>query len=163
MNILVAFYSRTGRTKAVAEEMARVFESKKHSVKLHSITPAQILKAQDYCKNGKGIELVKPVLDLSGFDLILLGTPVWGFCPSPILLSYLRQLKMVRGKPFAIFSTCTVLPGTTVKRISNILATKNARVLDSINVKSIFEFDKAKLLQARQFAEKLASASLAVL
>jgi flavodoxin len=157
MRVLVSFYSKTGRTRRVAEEIARAMESKDHEVLLRPITPKEVLKASRYARDGKKIELVEPLLDMKVFDIVFVGTPVWGFCPSPIVLSYLRQLRNIKGKRFALFSTCTVLPGTTIKRMANILATKNARILDSLTIKSVFDLDEERLIAARRFAEKIAS------
>jgi len=157
MRVLVSFYSKTGRTRRVAEEIAKALELKNHDVLLHSITPRQVLKAHSYSRDGKGIGLVEPLLNIKDFDLVFVGTPVWSFCPSPMVLSYLRQLKNIREKRFVLFSTCTALPGTTIKRMANILATKNAKVLDSLTIRGVFEFNEEKLLLAKKFAEKIAS------
>jgi flavodoxin len=157
MRVLVAFYSKTGRTRMVAEEIAKTLEAKKHEVVLHAISPKQVMKAYRYSKEGKGIALIEPLLDLRPFDLVFVGTPVWNFCPSPIVLSYLRQLGNLRGKRFALFSTCTGLPGTTIKRMANVLATKNAKIVDSLTIRSVFELDGEKLLPAKRFAEKISS------
>ena len=153
MRVLVSFYSKTGRTKRVAEELAKEF-GEKHEVVVHEITPEQELKAARYPKNGKDIELVKPLLELGKFDLVLIGTPVWGFCPSPIVISYIRKLTGVKGKNFALFSTCTALPGTTIKRMSNILAMKNAQIVDSLTLKGLFELDCEQMALAKKFAKK---------
>ena len=155
MRILVSFYSKTGRTKGIAEELAQALKANNHEVVLHPITPKEDLKAREYDKNGKKIVLVNPLTNLKEFDVVLVGTPVWSFCPSPIVLSYLRQLRAVKGKRFGLFATCTVLPGTTIKRMVSILATKNGKVYDSLILNSVFDFDREKLALARKFAEKL--------
>ena len=153
MKVLISFYSKTGRTQSIAEEIAKKIGAD-HEVRMHQIKPLQVLKAHSYNKDGKGIELVEPVTNIKEFDIVFVGTPVWNFCPSPVVISYIRQLRATRGKPFALFSTCTALPGTTIKRMSNILATKNARLIDSISLRSIFDFDREKIELARQFAKK---------
>lgn len=154
MRILVSFYSKTGRTKRVAEELVKDF-GEGHEIVVHEIIPEQNLKAAKYPKNGKDIGLVKPVLDVGKFDLVLIGTPVWGFCPSPIVIAYIRQLKEVGGKNFALFSTCTALPGTTIKRMSNILAMKNAQIVDSLTLRGIFKLDSEQMALAKKFANKI--------
>ncbi len=153
LKIFVAFYSKSGTTKRVAEEIAGVLTKKKHAVKLHEIVPVENLKAARYPKDGKGIRLAEPILELASFDFVFVGTPVWGFCPASPTLTFLRQLKGVKGKPFALFSTCTGLPGTTIKRMANILATKGAKIGESLTVKSIFELDRDAVNSIRKFAE----------
>lgn len=154
MNILIAFYSKTGRTEQVALALQRFF-AKEHKVTLFKVKPVDELKASMYKKSEKDLPLADPLLDVQAFDLVLIGTPVWGFCPSPIIVSYLRKLQNVKGKRFALFATCTVLPGTTIKRMGNIIATAGATVVDSLTIKSIFELDSEKLRPAEKFAQKL--------
>ena len=160
MRVLVTYYSKTGSTEKLAEALERKFREDGHSVKSVKIIPMQDLKAYQYKKNGKDLGLKDAVLDLKNFDLVVVGTPVWSYCPTPIIVSYLRNAKNVQGKKFALFATCTALPGTTMKRMSNILTTRGAKVVDSITVRSIFELDSKKLGPAKDFAEKLGKSLL---
>ena len=69
---------------------------------------------------------IKPYeVDINAWDLIILGTPVWGSGPSPVMRSFLDQTK-ISGKKIALFCThagsmgnCNdqleaMLPGNTV-------------------------------------------------
>ena len=156
MRVLIAFYSKTGRTEKVAEEMAKALSKARHKAVLSKIVPLHKMRAAKYSKSGK-VALDNPPLKLREFDLVFVGTPVWNFCPSPIVSSYLRQLKNQPGKRFALFSTCTGLPGTTNKRMANILAMEKASVLGSITINSIFDLDEALLARAREFAVNAAN------
>ena len=155
MNVLIAYYSKTGSTEKVAVTLQQQLEQKGHRVKLARIFPREELKAYQYKKNGKELQLKQTVLNVSKFDLVVVGTPVWSFCPTPIVLSYVRKLQNTKGKRFALFATCTALPGTTIQRMSSILTTKGAKVLNSLTIRSVFELDDLKLGEARQFAESL--------
>jgi len=154
MKILVAFYSKTGTTKQVAETIFQELEKKGHSLSIHEIVPSKEMKAHEYLKNEKKISLKNPLLDLKKFDLIFLGSPVWNFKPSPIVTTFARQAKHVKGKKFAVFITCSALPGTAIARLSNILYTKSADVVESISINSIFKLDEFKLSKAKKFAEE---------
>ena len=155
MRILVTYYSKTGTTEKVAMAMEKTLSEKGHKVELARISPKEELKAYQYKKNGKELELKSPLESLKKFDLVIVGTPVWSYCPTPIILSYLRNAKGLEGNKFALFATCTALPGTTIKRMGNILATRGAMVVDSLTIRSIFELDEKKLEPARQFAANL--------
>lgn len=157
MKVLIAFYSKTGRTKKVAEEIATAVKSDGHEAVLREIIPRQNLKASKYPKREKGVRLVEPPIELEGFDLVFVGTPVWNFCPTPIITTYLRALVIKKSKKFALFSTCTALPGTTTKRMTNILATRKGEVVGTINLNSFFEIDELVLKRARDFAIKTVS------
>ena len=157
MKVLVAFYSKTGRTKKVAEEIAGAIISKGHEAVLHEIIPCQNIKATKYPKNEKEVMLVNPVVKVEEFDLVFVGTPVWNFCPTPMVTTYLRELVIKKRKKFALFSTCTALPGTTTKRMTNILATRKGEVVGTVNLNSFFEIDETVLKRARDFAIKTVS------
>lgn len=155
MDVAIAFYSKTGSTERAAIAIKARLEKSGHSVSFLRLLPEKELKAYQYGKDGKDLKLKKPLPDLKDFDLVLVGTPVWSFCPSPIVLSYLRSLKNMTGKDFALFATCTALPGSTIQRMGSILTTKGARVLGSLTIKSIFPLDDKKLAEAARFAETL--------
>ena len=155
MNVLIVYYSKTGSTEKVALTLQETLLEKGFKVRLSKILPKKELKAYQYKKNGKELGLKIPVSDIHTFDLVVVGTPVWSFCPTPIILSYLRSLEEVKGKKFALFATCTALPGTTIQRMGNILTTKGAKVLDSVTIRSVFALDKKKLAEAKSFASKI--------
>ena len=155
MKILIVYYSKTGSTEKVAETLKQEFEKNGHEIELAKISPVHELKAYQYKKNGKELALKKVITDVKKFDLILIGTPVWNFCPTPMTLAYLRNLSNIKNKKFALFTTCTALPGTTIQRMGSILSTKGGKVIASITVRSIFPLDKKKLEAAKEFAKSL--------
>ena len=155
MNVAIAFHSKTGSTEKAALAIRDQLERNGHAVTFLRLVPEKELKAYQYRKNGKELELKDPVLDVKKFDLVIVGTPIWSFCPTPIVLSYLRGLKNTSGKKFALFATCTALPGTSIQRMGSILTTKGARVLTSLTIKSIFPLDEKKLSEAKHFADVL--------
>ena len=159
MKVLIAFYSKTGSTEKVAETLKAQLEEKGHWAELEKIVPMHELKAYQYKKKGKGIALKKPVLDAKKFDLVVIGTPVWSFCPTPIVLSYIRSLLNANGKKFALYATCTALPGTTIQRMGSILSTKGGNVIASLTIRSLFPLDETKLCEAKEFANQLDSLS----
>jgi flavodoxin len=153
MKILVAYYTKTGSTEKVALALKKGLE-KTHNVTLSRITPFQNLKAYQYKKDGRNLKLEEAEKDLSAYDLIFLGTPVWNFSPTPIVLSYIRGLKKAKGKKFALFSTCTALPGTTMQKMGSILSTQGVKVVGTLTVRSVFEISGQKLSEAEKFAEE---------
>jgi len=155
MKILIAYYSKTGSTEKVADVLKQEFEKNRHNVEIAKIIPVHELKAYQYKKNGKELALKTPATNVKKFDLILIGTPVWNFCPTPIVLAYLRNLLNVKNKNFALFATCTALPGTTIQRMGSILSTKGGKITASITIRSIFPLDEKKLETAKEFAKQL--------
>jgi flavodoxin len=159
MRVLITYYSKTGNTKIVAETIKEYVKKAGHEVELYELIPKEKLRAYEYKKLEK-VELEHAKIDVKPYKLIFIGTPVWNFSPTPIVAHYLREAKNVNNKRFALFATCIALPGTTIKRLSNILATRNARVVNSIVVRSMFKLERKRLKFLKRFVEEtLAKAS----
>lgn len=153
MNILIAFYDKEGEVSKVSEALKQVFEIEEHSVTLEEIKPKQLLKEPEYSKL-ESVQLLNKNLDVSKYDLIVIGTPVWSFFPSPVITSYLKQLKNSKNKNFALFIVC-VLPGNAIKKMSNILTTQGANVVSTLTLQSIFKLNEKKLESVKNFAYEI--------
>jgi len=158
MKVLVAFQGDSGSNTKVAEQLKKSLEARDCKVELQPVLPKKKKKwfhhIKDFRKNKK-IALKKAIIDVKKFDLVIVGTSVWTYKPTPVITTYLRSLEHTRGKKFVLFATCVGVPGTTIKRMSNILSTKAAKVQDNFVIRSIFTLDKKKLTQVKEFAESL--------
>ena len=68
------------------------------------------------CKIARGEEktTISPAsVDVSGYDLMVFGSPVWAFKPSPVIHAAIDSLKGCMGKPALAFSTLGGRPGQT--------------------------------------------------
>jgi len=63
-------------------------------------------------------------IDLSGSDLVVIGTPVWGGKPVPAIRKALAAITGCRGKKAVIFATCGEKPGTTLQIMEKDLTAK---------------------------------------
>jgi hypothetical protein len=52
-------------------------------------------------------------VDISGFDLVVFGSPVWAFKPTMVIHAAINGLKGCMGKPAVAFSTHGGGPGQT--------------------------------------------------
>lgn len=158
MRVLIAFQGDSKSNSKVAETIKQTLEKKDWEIKMQPVLPKKHMKWFHYIKEfrkKKKIELKNAITDVKEFDLVVVGTPVWTYKPTPVITTYLRSLQNTKNKKFVLFATCVGFPGTTIKRMSNILTTKAAKVLDSFVVRSIFELDEKKLSIVREFAENL--------
>jgi flavodoxin len=109
--ILVAYYSRTGNTKKVAQEISRLLKADIDEIKDKKSRLGIInwLKAgRDAMKeNITEIDFSK---NPEKYDLVVIGTPVWGWKMVPAVRTYLINNKV---KKIAFFSTSG---GTNVAR-----------------------------------------------
>ena len=78
-------------------------------------------------------------IDLSGSDLVVIGTPVWGGKPVPAIRKALAVLRGCKGKKAVIFATCGEKPGTTLQVLEKDLAAKGMTIAGqfSLNKKEI--------------------------
>ncbi len=109
MKIAVIYYSRTGKTKKIAEELALVFGAR----------VARVLEKKDrggikgYVGAGKDAILKKEVeieplpLNPQEYKLIFIGTPVWAGGITPAIRTYLKRTK-IRNKKIGLFCTTHV-------------------------------------------------------
>lgn len=93
MKTLVAYYSKSGNTKKVAEEIAKELKSDIDEIKdLKKLGPLGIMIA---CRNSMKQKKSKIVFskDPKEYDLIVLGGPVWAWNLLPQLRAYLDENK----------------------------------------------------------------------
>jgi flavodoxin len=108
MRSIVVYYSYSGNTKEVAKSLAGVLSAKGEAdiIELQGLDESGSFFSQ--CKRafrkvrGK-IQEVR--CDLSGYDLICIGTPVWAFGPAPSVNTYLDKCSGLEAKEVLLFST----------------------------------------------------------
>ena len=103
---LVVFYSRSGNTKFVAEQIARKFEAELEEIlekKGRQGMIGYILAGRDATLNRKS-EVHDFKKNPAEFDLIFIGTPVWAYNVTPAIRSYLTQYNL-EGKRVVLFAT----------------------------------------------------------
>jgi len=109
--VLVAYYSKGGNTRTIAEKLSKSFDADLDEIKWGST------------EKSPRAEFVK---DPSGYDLVIVGTPVNGFTVSKPVAEY---LKMNRGKfrEIATYATYSLWPAGTLNKM-NELASKQSMV-----------------------------------
>jgi len=104
MNGLVVYYSRTGKTKSVAEKIA--FELKAEIEEVVDLKNRDgwfgFLKAGFDATLGRETEIGEMRKSPRDFDLIVVGTPVWNSRPSSAIRTYLKRNDLSEKK-VAIF------------------------------------------------------------
>ncbi len=154
MDGLVVYYSRTGNTKKIAKVIADKMD----------FETEQIIDKKDrsgfsgYMKGGwdawreKRTQIEKEKeQDLSSYDIIVIGTPVWAAKPTPAVNTFLDK-KKEEIKKTAFFCTCGGSGyKSTLKQLEKISAKKPAATL-AIKEKEIE--NEAYKKEVEKFAEK---------
>ncbi|MFH1235259.1 MAG: hypothetical protein V1493_06620 [Candidatus Diapherotrites archaeon] len=163
MRVLIAFQAESRSNAKVAGTLRQEFEKIGWQAEMHPVLAKKTMKWFHHVKEfrkKKKIELKEGQMDAKKFDLVVVGTPVWTYKPTPLMTTFLREMENTKGKNFALFVTCVGFPGTTIKTMSGILNTGSAKVVDSLVLRSIFELDEKKLALAKEFAKNLSVAAL---
>ena len=92
MKTLLLYYSLTGKTEKVVENLRRF--SPVEAVCLHEVRPYSILGAYTFgclrAKRGTGSSLLPVSEDLTAYRTIVLSGPIWAGNPAPALSGFLR-------------------------------------------------------------------------
>lgn len=109
--VLVLYYSQTGATKSLAEEIQKQMNADIEEI--FAVNPyngdfnATIARCQEEMANGTlpQIELIKSVID--NYDVVFLGYPIWFGKAAPPILSFVNSydLSKVKVIPFCTFGS----------------------------------------------------------
>lgn len=138
MRNLIVFYSYTGNTELVAKTLAESLKA--DVIKIEDITrpseDAAYTSGKVAATQGKSWP-VKPFnKDLSGYDRIFVGSPVWFGMPTPELNAFIEQVDF-NGKQVVVFVT---LGGgnqdRAIKAMTEKITAKGGKVVSSFFVRT---------------------------
>lgn len=140
MKTLIIYYSYSGTTDKVANIYAGILR-KKGDVSIQRLKPKQeVTSFVGQCRAAfakKRVELQDGVTyDVKGYDLLLIGSPVWAFAPTPAINTYLDKLSGMEGKRVVMLLTSGSGAGVKkcFKNIRTVLESKGAAKIDEINI-----------------------------
>ena len=136
--VLVVYYSLTGHTKDIAEQIAAktgadIFEIK--TVETYS-SPSVYMKSKQELTSKNYPELQGNLPNVADYDTIFVGGPVWWYTMAPALYSYLQATDF-NGAHVVPFSTQGSNFGSFYKDFAQMA--KNAQILPSENFNNIDE------------------------
>jgi flavodoxin len=115
--VLIATYSWSGRTAQVAQELAQLVDNA-DTYKI-DVAPntfdSDMFKtdaiATDQIKNNRYPALTTPVPDVSQYDLILVGSPVWHGAPATPVHTFLDKIQGFSGKVAPFYTDAGTVNG----------------------------------------------------
>ena len=108
MKIAIMYYSFTGITRKIAEELRDACEGEiieiqpKKRYSMLSVMTRGILRARRLDED----DISPDPLDVSAYDLLVIGTPVWGRKPTPVINGAIASLVGAEGKKAVVYVTC---------------------------------------------------------
>jgi flavodoxin len=107
MSVCIVYHSETGNTKKVAEAAAKATGATLIPVRdlagYNKIT--MYLLGIPRARAGDKAAIEPPVIDISAFDLVVVGSPVWAFRPTPAANAAIAALSGCEGKKGIVFIT----------------------------------------------------------
>lgn len=123
--ILVAYYSRDGHTKQVAEEIAKALQADVEEIvdsKNRKGIFGWIMAGRDGMTK-KEADIGPLKYDPADYDLVILGTPMWAGKMTPALRTYLNQHKGKFKATACIVTTGNTSPERVVEGINELADT----------------------------------------
>ncbi|MCD6140431.1 MAG: flavodoxin family protein [Thermococcus sp.] len=124
MKTLVVFYSRSGTTKRVAQEVAKALNADIDELidKKSRKGILGFLRAGYDATRGKTTE-IEFEKDPYDYDLVIVGTPIWNSRVTPAIRTYLLWNRE-KIKNAAFFSTCAGRPGKCLEQMEELWGKK---------------------------------------
>ena len=147
---LVVYYSYTGHTKMIAESI-----QKELGCDILEIKPVQpystdyqtvVDEEQNNNSSNKTPEIQKIDKDLSNYDEIIIGSPVWWYTIAPVIRTFLKENDL-SGKVIKPFATNAGWLGQTFDEIRKLCP--NSKVENELNIVFTEEYTKCELVTSK--------------
>jgi flavodoxin len=113
MKSCVIYFSLTGNTKRFAEAISELLGAP--ALDITSCDPSTV----------------------TDYDLLIIGTPVMGMQPAPLVSTFVKRLPQGYGKKTIVFCTYAIAKGGVLKRLERELGAKGYVTILSIGKKSV--------------------------
>jgi flavodoxin len=133
MSICYIFHSKSGNTRSIAERCVKVLGGDLIEVRdLARYNTITLYLVGGSRARNQGKDPIEPaVIDVTGYDRLVLGTPVWGRMPTPAINAAIDALKGCDGKNAVIYATCGGTPGETIPVVRGALENRGVVVKGS--------------------------------
>ncbi|MBC7119417.1 MAG: flavodoxin domain-containing protein [Methanobacteriaceae archaeon] len=136
--ILIIYYSKTKKTETVAKTLADELSAKTMEIEdskdRYGIL-SNIGSIIDAIRENK--TMIEPeTIDLTGYDLLYIGSPTWAGKPAPAIITLIDNLKL-KGKDVILFATMGHQGGSNViNRMAEKIKARGGRIINSFTIKT---------------------------
>ncbi|MDD1656968.1 MAG: ArsR family transcriptional regulator [Methanomicrobiales archaeon] len=149
MSVAIVYHSETGNTEGVAKRIASATGGELIPVKdctgYNKITMYLLGSARARRRELARIE--PAAIDVSRHTLIVVGSPVWAWSPTPAANAAIAALRGCEGKKGIVLATCGGKPGETLAMM------KEALLARGVDVVGTFAFAPRDLTDEQKMAE----------
>jgi flavodoxin len=136
MKILCIYHSETGNTHSVMEALSKATGA--DLIRVRDLagygTVTMYILGAPRAHKGTCAEIDPDAIDLSGYDLAILGTPVWASRPTPAANAMIRALKNCSGKKAVLVCTSRSTTGKTLALMEDQVKERGMEVVGSFHV-----------------------------
>lgn len=136
MKLGIIYHSETGNTRHVAQHLASVCDSQLIEVFDRSSYSA-LTRFLLRCKRARSEDTV-PIepssMDASGYDLLVFGSPVWAFKPTPAIHAAILALKGCTGKKAVVYCTHGGRPGQSEETLKKWVEARGMKFCGGIEI-----------------------------
>jgi DNA-binding transcriptional ArsR family regulator len=132
----VIFYSYSGVTRGIAEGIRNSSGCDLVEVKTREEYSTFTAYTTGVLRSRKGVcdAIVPEEIDVSQYDLLIIGTPVWAWKPAPAINGAVRALRGCEGKMAVTFVTCREHPGEALPLLNAALTARGVDVMAEISL-----------------------------
>lgn len=136
MRTICIYHSETGNTHAVMMDLVQSIGAECIRVKdLAAYGKATMyLLGIPRAHSGALAEIEPDVIDVSGYDLIILGTPVWAFRPTPAANAMIQAMKNASGTKAILVCTSHGSPGETLAILEKMALSSGMNIVGRHNI-----------------------------
>ena len=149
MNKLIVYFSYTNNTRTIANKIKDKFNCDILEIKTkipYSDDYQTVVDDEQNSEASNHLPEIEDInIDLSKYDEIILGTPVWWYRPVPAIRTFLTQNDL-KGKTIKPFATNAGWLGKTFKEIKSLCP--NSNVEEGMNI--VFESYSDKLVTSEK-------------
>jgi flavodoxin len=149
MKVGIIVHSQSGHTVTFARAIAERLSKAGIEYDIELLRTKGIVKPRK-----KHVEFLR-LPDISGYDIVLFGAPVWAFTISPAIIAFMRTIKSLKGKkalPFITHSLFAKVCGAerALKIMGAELEELSADLLEGEHIHFFIGANKAKLNAAAE-------------
>ena len=142
MKILIAYFTMGGRTKKTAEAIASELTNHKVSffrVELLTKLPKKLKILEKFANNDfSAIEAELSTLNVTGYELIIIGMPTYGNQPPKAFDKILIKMGNLSGKKAVVFNTARFTGEEALEYMKTKVEEAGAIVIDQSRFKKLF-------------------------
>jgi flavodoxin len=156
MKTLVVYYSYSGKTEVVAKELSESIKA--DILKIEDVSKPSMFKAYTSgaiaARKGKPWPIKPFTTDLTGYDRIFIGCPVWFGMPAPEINAFIDQADL-KDKQIVVFVTMggSMAEGA-LKALTAKIAAKSGKIVSSFSVKTGMMKNDDLIFKTREIAKQ---------